>query len=85
MHLTFQSVVPYLASVVTDKTMYPVIAVMFQSLYGAVMLVAPTSIILMGTISYLGVSYKEWLKNIWKFLLEFIVILFIIFTILVLI
>lgn len=82
---TFQSVVPYLASVVTDKTMYPVIAVMFQSLYGAVMLVAPTSIILMGTISYLGVSYKEWLKNIWKFLLEFIVILFIIFTILVLI
>lgn len=81
----FQSVVPYLASVVTDKTTYPLIAVMFQAIYGAVMLVAPTSIIMMGTISYLGVTYKEWLKNVWKFVLEFIVILFIIFTILVLI
>lgn len=81
----FQSVVPYLSSVVTDKTAYPLIAVMFQSLYGAIMLIAPTSVILMGTISYLGVSYKEWLKNIWKFVLEFIVVLFIIFTILVLI
>ena len=81
----FQSVVPYLSSVVTDKTTYPLIAVMFQSLYGAVMLIAPTSVILMGTISYLGVSYKEWLKSVWKFVLEFVVVLFIIFTILVLI
>ncbi len=81
----FQSVVPYLASVVTDQTVYPLIAVMFQSLYGAVMLVAPTSIILMGTISYLGVSYKDWLKNVWKFALEFVAALFVIFIILVLI
>jgi len=81
----FQSAVPYLASVIKDKTTYPLLAVMFQSLYGAIMLIAPTSVVLMGTISYLGVSYKEWLKNIWKFVLEFIVVLFILFIILVLI
>ena len=81
----FQSVLPYLASIVTDKTVYSVIAVVYQAMYGVTMLVAPTSVVLMAVLSYLGVSYKEWFKNIWKLLLELLVVLLIIFTILVLI
>lgn len=81
----FQSVVPYFASVVTKSDSYPVAAIIFQSIYGLIMLVAPTSLILMATLSYLKVSYKDWLKNVWKLLLELFVILLIIFIILVLI
>ena len=81
----FYSVLPYFVSVVTATDTYPLISVIFQALYGIVTLVAPTSIPLMVTLAYLKVPYKDWLKYIWKILLELVVVAFIIFTILVLI
>ena len=81
---TFQSVIPYYASVVTKASNYPLVAIIFQTMYGLTMLVAPTSLILMATLSYLKVSYKDWLKSVWKLLLELFIILLIIFIILAL-
>jgi uncharacterized ion transporter superfamily protein YfcC len=82
---SFQSVLPYYVSVITNSDNYATVGIIFQAMYGLTMLVAPTSLVLMGTLSYLNVSYKEWLKNIWKLLLELFVILLIIFIILALI
>ena len=82
---TYQSVVPYYASVVTNVENYSVSAIIFQAMYGLTMLVAPTSLILMATLSYLKVNYVEWLKSIWKLLLELFIVLLIIFIILALI
>lgn len=81
----YNSALPYLISVVTDTKVYPIIGVIFQSLYGATMLVAPTSVVLMTVLSYLDIPYKTWFKNIWKLLLELVVVLAIIFVILVLV
>ncbi len=81
----FQSTIPYLSSLVSDKEVYPIIEILFQSVYGFSMLFSPTSLVLMATLAYLGVSYKEWLKAIWKLLVEFLVLLLILFTILTLI
>ena len=81
----FQSVLPYLTSVVTNTENYPLVGLLFQSIYGLTMLVAPTSIILMGILSYLEIPYSKWLKTIWKLLVEFLVVLLIIFAIIVLI
>lgn len=78
----FQSVLPYFTSVVTNTDNYAIAGIIFQSMYGLVMLIAPTSVVLMVTLSYLNVSYKEWLKRIWKLLLELFVILLIVFIIL---
>lgn len=77
---SFQSVLPYFVSVVKDHQ--DIVAVIFQAMYGLTMLVAPTSLILMGTLSYLDVSYKNWWKAIWKLFVELLVILLIVFTIL---
>ncbi|MGN0973341.1 MAG: hypothetical protein ACI4OT_01215 [Bacilli bacterium] len=82
---SINSVGPYLLSLVTDTSLYPLIGIIFQSMYGVAMLVAPTSIILMGTLAYLDIPYGKWLKHIWKFLLEMVVVLFIIFTIVMLV
>lgn len=76
-----QSTLPYVTSVITDTTLNPIIAVIFQSIYGLAMLVLPSSIIVMGTLSYLGVSYGKWLKHIWKLFVEILVVLLIIFII----
>ncbi len=84
-YYAFQSTIPYIASIVTDTKLYPLIAVMFQSLYATVMFVAPTSVAIMLSLAYLKVSYKDWMKYIWKIVLELLVVLFIIFTVLMLI
>lgn len=81
----FQSVLPYFASLVSKKSTLAIVGVVYQSIYGITMLIAPTSVVLMTVLSYLGVSYKEWLKNIWKLFLELLAVLIIIFLILVLI
>ena len=82
---SFQAAVPYYASVVTKTANYPLVALIFQTMYGLIMLVAPTSLALMAVLSFLKVSYKDWLKNAWKLFLELFVILLIIFIILALI
>ena len=82
---SFQAIAPYFTSIVTKTSNYPLAAVIFQSMYGLAMLVAPTSLVLMGILAYLNVSYKDWLKAIWKLLLELFVVLLIIFIILALI
>ncbi len=76
-----QSTIPYVMSVITDSSLYPLLGIIFQSIYGLMMLVAPTSIILIGTLSYLEVPYGQWLKHIWKVFLELLAILVIIFLI----
>lgn len=81
----YQSLLPYYASVVTNTENYSIIGVIFQSMYGFTTLFAPTSLVLMGTLAYLKVDYKNWLKNAWKLLLELFVVLLIVFIILALI
>ena len=75
---SFQSVVPYYASVI-ETTKQSLVAIIFQSMYGFAMLFVPTSLTLMATLSYLNVSYKDWLKNSWKLILELFVVLLIAF------
>lgn len=81
---SFQSVIPYYVSVVKGLEENALAAIIFQSMYGLSTLVMPTSLILLGTLSYLGVSYKDWLKNSWKLLLELFVVLLIVFIVLAL-
>ena len=81
---SFQAVVPYLTSVVTNDSVYSVIAVLFQALYGISMLVLPTGLILMVVLSYLEISYKDWLKAIWKLLLELFIAILVISAVLLL-
>ena len=52
-----------------DAGAISVVALIFQTIYGLVMLIAPTSIFLLAGLSYLEVPYKDWMKFIWKFAL----------------
>lgn len=80
-----QSTLPYVTSVITDSSLYPLLSVIFQSVYGLMMLVAPTSVILLGTLTYLDISYTQWLKHIWKLFLQLLLVLVVVFLILFLI
>jgi len=82
---SFQALLPYYVSVVTKVDNYALTGIIAQSMYGFALLFAPTSFILMSVLAYLKVSYCEWLKAVWKLLLELFVTLLVVFIILALI
>ena len=64
----FNALVPYFTSIFTDTSVYPQVMVLMQSMYGLVMLLAPTSLILVIVLCTMKVSFREWLKSTWLLL-----------------
>jgi uncharacterized ion transporter superfamily protein YfcC len=50
-------------------------------MYGLALMVAPTSSVLLFSLSLLDVKYTTWLKNMWKLILEFVLIIFVAYVI----
>lgn len=65
----------------TDTGVYSFIAIIFQAMYGLVMMIAPTSVLLIGGLGLFDISLCDWFKNIWKFLLKLFVVIVIIFIV----
>ena len=74
-----------LTAIYTDAKVLSVLSVMFVNLYSLVMLIAPTSVLLLITLSISDVKYTEWFKFIWKLVLALFVISFVVLSIMVLI
>lgn len=58
------------------------IFVIYPAMHGFAQMIAPTSVILLAGLSYVGISYKDWMKHIWKFIVALLVILIIVFALL---
>lgn len=76
---------PTLISATTDTTLYSIISVLFTNMYGLIMLIAPTSVLLMVSLTITEVSYKSWIKYIWKLFVSLLVVSFIVLMIMLLI
>ena len=57
-----------------NNSMMPFILAVFQSMFGVMMFILPVSITLIGGLKYLNISYKEWIKYIWKFLVQIFIV-----------
>lgn len=68
------SAATYVLAVTTEANV-AMVSLCWQSMYGVMMLIVPTSVILLSTLSYLGISYGKWLKNAWKIFLELLVLI----------
>ena len=82
-YYTSSALLPYVTSIITDTSIYPLVGFICQAMQGLALLIAPTSIVLLGVIGYLKISYVEWFKNIWKIFLELFIIAFVLITIVV--
>ena len=58
-----------------------IIALVWQTMYGLVMLITPTSVVLLATLAYTDVSYTKWIKAIWKLFLELFAMILIVLLI----
>lgn len=54
--------------------------VVLNTTYGLTQFIAPSSVLLLFGLCYLGISYKSYFKFIWKFLLSMLIILLIIYA-----
>jgi uncharacterized ion transporter superfamily protein YfcC len=64
----------FFTTVITDVSKYPVVALTLQTMQSLLMLILPTSALLVLGLSYLKISYVEWVKYIWKFVLGLFVL-----------
>ena len=69
----------------SDKADLNVFALLFQSFYGLIQICGPTSLLLIVGLSYLDVPYSKWLGYIWRFVLELLIIIFVVLIIVFLI
>ncbi|MBE6153227.1 MAG: hypothetical protein E7166_03260 [Firmicutes bacterium] len=80
-----QGTLATVSAIFDDVALNPTLAVLYQAMYGLTSFFAPTSILLITGLCYLNISYKEWMKHIWKFLLELLVVILIVLIILMVI
>lgn len=65
-----------------DAGMISIAGLLVQSMYALGMILFPTSVILIAGLSYFDVSYKKWIKYIWKFALVALLIILLVCAIL---
>jgi len=71
----------YATSYFTSASVYPLCGLITQSMYGLALMIAPTSVTLLYTLSILEVKYTTWLKKMWLTILEITLVLFITYII----
>ncbi len=59
---------------VTNADNLVMVSLAWQSMYGVAMLFVPTSVVLMATLSYLGITYGKWMKAVWSIILELLLV-----------
>ena len=81
----YQPILTHVGELSNKADVLPVLEIMFQSLHYLVMLIAPTSVMLVVGLVYLNVPYKTWLKFIWKLFLELFIVIFAVLMIILLV
>ena len=70
---------------VTDESMYAAYALTFQSIYGLVSMIAPTSLLVIFAVKYFDVPYTSFVKYIWRFILMLFLLVLLVLLVLALI
>ena len=65
--------------------MYAAYALTFQSIYGLVSMIAPTSLLVIFAVKYFDVPYTSFVKYIWRFILMLFLLVLLVLLVLALI
>lgn len=81
LYYTAAGIFTTVTSNLSESANLAVYATMFQSLYGLVQIIGPTSIMLIVGLTYLEVPYTTWLKYIWRFVVELLIVILLVLMI----
>lgn len=85
MYYTVAGVLLPMMQNVTDESLYSTYALTFQTIYGLVQMIAPTSLLVIFAIKYFDVPYTTWVKYIWRFILMLFLLVLLVLLVLALI
>lgn len=69
LYYTVSGVFAPLLNAVEDETLFATYTLTFQSVYGLVSMIAPTSLLVIFAMKYFDIPYTTWVKYIWRFIL----------------
>ena len=72
-------------SLVEDESMLATYAMTFQSIYGIVSIIGPTSFLLIVALKYFDIPYTSWVKYIWRFVLMLLLLVILVLLLMALI
>lgn len=72
------------SGLINSEASNALLALVGQTMYASAMLLVPSSIFLLVGLSYVDISYKDWLKYIWRLLLLLLILIFVVLIIAVL-
>jgi uncharacterized ion transporter superfamily protein YfcC len=75
---TANYVLPTLVGTFTKTAETNTLIFLTQAISGLTMFVAPTSVMLILGLEYLGIPYKKWLQYIWKFVIALLIVILVI-------
>ena len=61
-----------------EAVYFPILGVLVTGIFGIMMMVLPTSVMLVAGLKYFDVSYTEWLKKTWLYIVEALVVLIVV-------
>ena len=67
----------YVTNYFTSTDIYPLCVLITQTMYGLALMVAPTSVVLLFSLSILDMKYLTWLKKMWLTILEIVLVIFV--------
>jgi len=70
---------------ITDESLYATYALTFQTVYGLVSIIAPTSLLVVFAVKYFDIPYTSWVKYIWRFILMLFLLVLLVLLVLALI
>ena len=70
---------------ITDESLYSTYALTFQTIYGLVSMIAPTSLLVIFAVKYFDIPYTSWVKYIWRFILMLLLLVLLVLLVLALI
>lgn len=85
LYYTVAGVFSPLMSAIGNENLSSVYAMTFQSIYGIVSIIGPTSLLLIFALKYFDVPYTTWVKYIWRFILMLLLIVILLLVVLSLI
>lgn len=85
LYYTVAGVYSNLVASVSDESMLATYAMTFQSIYGIISIIGPTSFLLIVVLKYFDVPYTSWVKYIWRFILMLLLLVILVLLVMALI
>ena len=85
LYYTVAGVYSPLIGLVENESMLNTYAMTFQSIYGIVAMIGPTSFLLIVALKYFNVPYTSWVKYIWRFVLMLLLLVILVLLVMALI